>query len=62
MLLGSGLDPARELSVAVSDMRKKTRKTGPVVIPVDVRDWQALLPPETPPTVRALLDRLRRGD
>jgi hypothetical protein len=60
MLLGSGLDPARDLSVAVSDLRRKTRKAGPVVIPVDVRDWEALFPPETPATVRALLERLRQ--
>jgi hypothetical protein len=62
MLLGSGLDPARDLSVAVSDMRRKTRKTGPIVIPVDVRDWEALFPPETPASVRALLERLRQGN
>ena len=60
MLLGSGLDPARDLSVAVSDLRRKTREAGPVVIPVDVRDWEALFPPETPATVRALLERLRQ--
>lgn len=62
MLLGTGLDPARELSRAVSDLRNRSRKTGPVVIPVDVRDWEALLPPETPAPVRALLERLRQGD
>jgi hypothetical protein len=62
MLFGSGLDPARELSMAVSNLRKKSRKTGPVVVPVDVRDWDALFPPETPPTVRALLQRLRKGE
>jgi|SRR5688572_13325845 len=62
MLLGSGLDPARDLSVAVSDLRKKTRNAGPVIIPVDVRNWEALLPPETPATVRALLERLRQGN
>ena len=60
MLLGSGLDPARDLSVAVSDLRRRTRHAGPVVIPVDVRDWEALFPPETPAAVRALLERLRQ--
>ncbi|MEX1127192.1 MAG: J domain-containing protein [Vicinamibacterales bacterium] len=62
MLLGSGVDPARELSMTVSDLRKKSRKVGPVVIPVDVRDWEALFPPETPESVRALLERLRQGN
>lgn len=62
MILGSGMAPARELSAAVSDLRKKTRRAVPVVIPVDVRDWEALFPPETPPTVRLMLERLRQGD
>lgn len=62
LLLGSGVAPARELSLAVSDLRKKSRKSGPVVVPVDVRDWEALFPPETPATVRTLLEQLRKGD
>jgi len=62
MLLGSGISPARDLSLAITDLRKKTRRVSPVVIPVDVRDWEALLPSETPPDLRALLDRLRHGD
>lgn len=62
MLLGSGVAPARELAVAVSSLRKKTRRPGPVVVPVDVMDWEALFPPETPATVRLLVDRLRQGD
>ncbi len=61
LLLGSGLSPARELSVAVADQRRKARKTGPVVVPVDVRDWEALFPPEAPAAVRAVLQRLREG-
>jgi hypothetical protein len=28
-------------------------------VPVDVRDWEALFPPETPLSVRALLQRLK---
>jgi hypothetical protein len=30
-----------------------------VLVPVDVRDWEALFPPETPASVRALIQRLR---
>lgn len=62
LLLGSGLAPARELSSAVADMRRKTRKAGPVLVPVDVRDWDALFPPDAPASVRAILQRLRAGD
>jgi hypothetical protein len=62
MMLGSGMAPARDLSVAVTELRKKTRRAAPVVVPVDVRDWDALLPAETPAAVRVLLDRLRRRD
>jgi hypothetical protein len=62
MLLGSGLAPAGELARSVSDLRRKTRGIVPLVIPVDLRDWQALLPPETPPAVRSLLDRIRQGE
>lgn len=62
MLLGSGLSPARDLSFAITELRKKTRRTSPIVIPVDVRDWEALVPADTPASMRVLLDRLRRGD
>jgi hypothetical protein len=62
MLLGSRIAQARELAVEVSDLRKKTRKAGPIVIPIDLRDWEALFPPETPAVVRALVERLRQGD
>jgi hypothetical protein len=62
MMLGSGMAPARDLSVAVTDLRKKTRRAGPVVVPVDVRDWAALLPAETPAPIRVLLDWLRSRD
>ena len=62
MLLGSGVAPARDLSAAITGLRKKTRRTSPIVIPVDVRDWEALLPSETPAPLRLLLDRLRTGD
>ena len=62
LLLGNGLATAKELSTAVSEQRRKTRQNGPVVVPVDMRDWEALFPPETPMIVRSLLDRLRQGE
>jgi len=61
LLLGKGLAPAKDLSVAVSELRRRSRQAGPVVIPVDMRDWEALFPPDTPTIVRTLLDRLRSG-
>ncbi|HEX6975892.1 MAG TPA: J domain-containing protein [Vicinamibacterales bacterium] len=62
LLLGSGLAPVQELSSAVADLRRKARKAGPIVVPVDVRDWDALFPPEAPAPVRAVLQRLRAGE
>ena len=62
MLLGSGLAAARDLAATVWQLRRKSRGTAPLLVAVDIRDWQALLPPETPPQVRSLLDRIRRSD
>lgn len=62
MLFGAGLAPARDLAGSVSEMRRKTRGIAPMVIPVDIRDWQALMPPEAPAAVRSLLDRIRLGE
>lgn len=62
LLLGSDVAPARELSATVAALRRKSRKPGPVLVPVDVRDWDALFPPEAPASVRAILQRLRAGE
>jgi hypothetical protein len=62
LLMGSGLASARDLAAAVSEQRRKARKANVVVVPVDMRDWEAFLPPETPVVVRSLLDRLRHAD
>jgi hypothetical protein len=62
LLLGGGeLPPSRDLSMAIADQRRKARRTGPVLVPVDVRVWEALFPPEAPASVRAILQRLREG-
>ena len=61
ILLGPGLAPAGELAAAVKEQRQKGRATGPVLVPVDVRDWEALFPPETPGAVRSLIQRLKDG-
>jgi hypothetical protein len=62
LLLGSGLSAASELSASISALRRRTRGAPPLVIPVDIRDWQALMPPDTPPPVRGMLERLRQPD
>jgi curved DNA-binding protein CbpA len=62
MLIGQGLAPARELAAAVAEQRRRSRNPGPIVVPVDFRDWEALFPPETPSSVRALVERLRQAD
>jgi hypothetical protein len=61
LLVGSGLAPSRDLSGAVSEMRRRSRGAGPILVPVDVRDWEALFPPDTPGPVRALIQRLKDG-
>ena len=62
LLLGAaGMAPTKDLAAAVAEQRRKTRGTAPVVVPVDVRDWEALFPPDTPDVVRAVMQRLREG-
>jgi hypothetical protein len=59
LLMGSGLAPAKDLAAAISEQRRKARNAGPVLVPVDVRDWEALFPPDTPASVRLLVQRLK---
>jgi hypothetical protein len=59
LLVGPALAPSRDLAAAISEQRRKTRTPGPVLVPVDVRDWEALFPPDTPVLVRTLVQRLK---
>jgi curved DNA-binding protein CbpA len=62
MLLGAaGVAETKELSAAVADQRRKSRGTPIVVVPVDVRDWEALFPPDTPSSVRGIMQWLQQG-
>jgi hypothetical protein len=61
LLLGSSLAPAGDLAAGVSEQRRRSRNVGPLLVPVDVRDWEALFPPDTPSAVRAVIQRLREG-
>jgi curved DNA-binding protein CbpA len=60
LLMGSGLAPAGELSSAVAELRRKTRTPGPLLVPVDFRDWEALFPPDTPALVRSVIQKLKQ--
>lgn len=60
-LMGSELAPARELAEATAGLRDRVRHRHIVVVPVDARDWQALVPNAAPPFVRAVLTRLRKA-
>jgi hypothetical protein len=59
LLIGPGMAPAQDLAAAVSEQRRKGRGRGPLLVPLDVRDWGALFPPETPASVRSLIQRLK---
>ena len=59
LLAGPALAPSKDLATAISEQRRKTRNAGPVLVPVDVRDWEALFPPDTPSIVRSLIQRLK---
>ena len=62
LLLGTaGMVSTKELSAAIADQRRKTRGDAPVVVPVDVRDWEALFPPDTPAAVRSIMQWLQHG-
>jgi hypothetical protein len=62
LLLGLGMAPSRELAGAIADHRRRMRQTvPPILVPVDTRTWDALLPPETPVIVRKILERLKLG-
>jgi hypothetical protein len=62
LLCGNALAPSQDLAAAIAAQRRKNRQTvGPVVIPVDTRDWQTLIRPDTPGLVRKLIARLKLG-
>jgi DnaJ domain len=61
LVLGTGLAPSRELGAVISHQRRKSHGAAPVIVPVDIRDWEALFPPEAPDVVRQIVERLRAG-
>ncbi len=59
-LMGSGLAPAPELARRIAELRRKSRGTIPVLVPMDVRDWDALVPTEASAAVRAIIEKLKK--
>jgi curved DNA-binding protein CbpA len=55
LLVGPRMSPPADLASAINEQRRKTRGAGPVLVPVDVRNWEALFPPDTPLSVRTLI-------
>ncbi len=61
-LMGNKVAPVKELSDAITELRKKSRgQTGISVIPVDVRDWSAHIPADAPAACKNLIKRLREA-
>ncbi len=60
-LMGSAMAPARELADMIAEQQRRPAPGGGhvVMIPVDVRDWHALVPKDAPSTCKAILKRLR---
>lgn len=61
ILLGMGVASAAELAAAIERRLRKARKGRPIVVPVDVRTWEALFPPDVPAIARRVVERLRSG-
>jgi hypothetical protein len=61
LLIGDQLGPAGELARAIEDARKKSPKTHDRIfpVPIDMRDWSAKIPLNTPDTIRTLVERLK---
>jgi len=61
-LLGPGVSPRAELSAAISAQRKQMKPRGPVVfVPLEAHDWDAHMPANAPPAVKAVIQELRRA-
>ena len=60
-LMGVGMAGKSELAKAIDHHRRQSRGRGDrvLLVPLDVRDWEALIPTGTPPPVRAIINRLR---
>ena len=61
-LLGPSVSPRAELAAVITEQRKKVRSRGPLVfVPLDVHDWDAHIPSNAPPAVKAVIQWLRQA-
>ena len=61
--LGDRLAPAADLSVALAAIRRRApRDVTLLVVPIDVRDWSAMMPKEASAGVRAVVAQLTAKD
>ena len=61
--LGDALAPASDLSAAIVGVRKRAPAGVTLqVVPVDVRDWSAMMPRDASPSVRAVIAQLNAKD
>lgn len=60
-VMGPAVAPASELAAAITDQRRKPMPAGGklTLIPVNTRNWNAHVPNDAPPVVKALLTRLK---
>jgi hypothetical protein len=60
-VLGPSVAPAGELAAAITEQRKKPIPGGGklILVPVNTRTWNAHVPNDAPPVVKALLGRLK---
>jgi DnaJ domain len=59
LLFGLSVAPPGELAEAMPRHPRKPGDHQPVFVPVDVKGWEAVPPPETPASVLAVIQRLR---
>lgn len=60
-LLGAQIGSRSDLAETLADYRKRRSPTAVFLVPIDVRDWQAVLLSDAPPAARALVQRLQTG-
>lgn len=60
-LMGPAIAPRSELAAAIGDQLRKPMTAGGklIMIPVNTRNWDGLVPNEAPPVVKSLLTRLK---
>jgi hypothetical protein len=60
-VMGATVAPASELAIAIAEQRRKPMPAGGklTLVPVNTRTWNAHVPNEAPPVVKALLARLK---